>query len=146
MLIRPLLTITLNKRTRQLAALWFVLLLFARLPFGGTAEAAECPELPPPYHGPIFDANVQAWNPNLEGLLNNIVVTGVKRIALFANSRAGGHGTAAAVLAAAHAHPNLIVVGAPKIGFISGGDPVNPKLSEKVIKDNCLDRLLWIRP
>lgn len=114
--------------TRRLAALWFALLL-ARPFLGGTAESAECPALPPPYDGPIFDANVQAWNPNLEGLLDSIEVTGVKRIALFANSRAGGQETVEAVLAAAHDHPNLIVAGAPKIGFISGGDLPNDFLS-----------------
>ena len=89
---------------------------------GASARAADCPPLPPPYEGPIFDANVQAWNPDLQGLLASAPKTGVKRIALFANSRAGGGETVSAVLSAAREHPDLIVLGAPKIGFIQGGD------------------------
>lgn len=92
------------------------------LALAGVARAADCPALPPPYDGPIFDANVQAWNPNVEGLLDALPGTGVRRIALFANSRAGTSATTDAVLALARAHPDLIVPGAPKIGFIQGGD------------------------
>lgn len=84
--------------------------------------AAQCPVLPPPYDGPIFDANVQSWNPNVQGLIDNIPGTGVKRVALFANSRASGPATVAAVLTARQNHPEMIVAGAPKIGFISGDD------------------------
>jgi hypothetical protein len=46
----------------------------------------------------------------------------VQRLALFANGRGGAEARRAAVLALARAHPDLIVVGAPKIGFIYGGD------------------------
>jgi hypothetical protein len=86
------------------------------------ALAADCPPLPDPYTGPIFDANVQAWNPNVQGLIDELQTAGVKRAALFANSHAGGPETANAVLALAKAHPDLIVLGAPKIGFIHDGD------------------------
>jgi hypothetical protein len=78
--------------------------------------------LPAPYAGPIFDAAVQAWSADLGGLVPSLAAAGAKRIALFANSKAGGTETADAVEAAAHAHPDLIVLGAPKIGFIKGGD------------------------
>jgi hypothetical protein len=88
----------------------------------GPAWAEECAALPPPYVGSIFDANVQAWNPSLQGLIDNAPGAGVKRIALFANSPAGGADTVAAVLVARSAHPDLVVAGAPKIGFILGGD------------------------
>jgi hypothetical protein len=88
----------------------------------GAARAAECPTLPPPYAGPIFDANVQSWNPRLEGLLAALPGTGVARLALFANGRAGTEPRRRAVEALARAHPELIVPGAPKIGFIEGGD------------------------
>jgi hypothetical protein len=98
----------------------FVLLFMMAV--GGVARAAGCPALPPPYSGPIFDADVQAWNPDLQGLIASLAGRGVKRIALYANSRAGGTQTADAVLAAAREHPDLIAAGAPKIGFIKGGD------------------------
>jgi hypothetical protein len=88
----------------------------------GVVQAAACPALPSPYAGPIFDANVQAWNPDLQGLITSLPTSGVKRIALFANIRAGGTLTGDAVLAASRQYPNLIIVGAPKIGFITGGD------------------------
>jgi len=96
----------------------------------GIARAADCPTLPPPYDGPIFDAAVQSWNPDLTGLLDAVPGAGVRRIALFANGRLGPNGRIApgiaarrqAVLAVARAHPELIVLGAPKIGFIEGGD------------------------
>lgn len=91
------------------------------LALGGVARAAACPVLPP-YDGPIFDANVQAWSPNVEGLPEALSGTGVKRAALFANSRAGTSATTNAVLALARAHPDRSVPGAPKIGFIQGGD------------------------
>jgi hypothetical protein len=45
-----------------------------------------------------------------------------QRIALFANSRAGGSATVDAVLAAKQTSPDLIVAGAPKIGFIFGNN------------------------
>jgi hypothetical protein len=69
-----------------------------------------------------FDANVQSWNPSLQGLIDNARGAGVKRIALFANSGAGGIATVDAVLMAKRTHPDLIIAGAPKIGFIFGGD------------------------
>ncbi|HYM92443.1 MAG TPA: amidohydrolase family protein [bacterium] len=84
--------------------------------------ATGCPALPPPYDGPIFDANVQAWSPNIQVLIENIAGSGVRRIALFVNSGQGGEATVSAVLAAHQEHPELIVVGVPKIGFIVGGD------------------------
>jgi len=97
--------------------------LFVALPRGGPAGAsAGCPPLPAPYDGPIFDASVQAWDSNLQGLIENIAGTGVTRIALFANTRQGGDAAVAAVLAAQREHPDLIVAGTPKIGFILGGD------------------------
>lgn len=99
----------------------FCLALVA-LVFAAAAEAADCPALPPPYDGPIFDANVQAWNPNVDGLLTALQGTGVKRVALFANGRFEPGANTAAVLALAQAHPDLIVAGAPKIGFIQTGD------------------------
>jgi hypothetical protein len=83
---------------------------------------ADCPPLPPPYAGPIFDADVQTWNPSLDGLFSVLPGTGVKRIALYANSHAGGSATVSAVLAARQAHPDLVVAGVPKIGFVNGGD------------------------
>ena len=36
----------------------------------GVARAAGCPALPPPYGGPIFDANVQIWNPAVAELVD----------------------------------------------------------------------------
>jgi hypothetical protein len=45
-----------------------------------------------------------------------------KRLALFANSRAGGDVTVNAMLATKQTNPDLIVAGAPKIGFIFGSD------------------------
>ena len=92
------------------------------LPCSAAPDAAACPPLPPPYEGPIFDANVQAWKPDLTGLIANLRRTGVGRIALFANSHAGGGETVDAVLSAAREHPDLVVLGAPKIGFIRSGD------------------------
>jgi hypothetical protein len=87
------------------------------------AGAADCPTLPPPYNGPIFDANVQAWNPKVDGLVAAADSAGVKRIAFFANSKGGDQTeTAKAVLALAQAHPDLFVLGAPKVGFITSGD------------------------
>ncbi len=96
----------------------------------GPARAAGCPALPPPYDGPIFDASVQSWDPGIDQLLNVLPGTGVQHIALFANGRLSNRGRVApgiaarraAVLALARAHPDLIVLGAPKIGFIEGGD------------------------
>ena len=88
----------------------------------GTTSAAECPPLPAPYVGSIFDAAVQAWDADLGGLFPSLATAGVRRIALFANSKAGGAETTEAVEAAARAYPHLIVLGAPKIGFIRGGD------------------------
>jgi hypothetical protein len=96
------------------------------------ARGADCPALPPPYTGPIFDANVQSWNPDVEGLIDAIAGTGVQRIAFFANSHAGGAETANAVAALAREHPDLIVLGAPKIGFIRGGDLPREFVSETV--------------
>jgi hypothetical protein len=84
--------------------------------------AEECASLPAPYTGAIFDANVQAWNPSIQGLIDNAVKAHIERVALFANSRAGGSATVAAVLAAKQTSPNLIVAGVPKIGFIFGKD------------------------
>jgi len=92
------------------------------LVLAGAARAADCPALPPPYDGPIFDANVQSWNPRIEDLLAALPATGVTRVALFANGQAGTEARRDAVLALARAHPDLIVPGAPKIGFIKGGD------------------------
>jgi hypothetical protein len=99
-----------------------IALLMAGLVIDGLGLAADCPQLPPAYDGPIFDANVQTWTPNLQGLLAAASHAGVKRLALFANSKAGGAESVAAVLEAAREHPELIVPGAPKIGFITGGD------------------------
>lgn len=99
----------------------------------GTTHAADCPPLPPPYTGPIFDANVQSWNPNLTSLIDVMQDAGVQRIALFANSREGaGSETAKAVAAFAAAHPDAVVLGAPKIGFISGGDLPRGYVAETV--------------
>jgi hypothetical protein len=90
-----------------------------------------CPALPPPYGGPIFDAAVQSWTPSIEGLPDAARDAGVRRLALFANGRLDARGPGmvaqviarrAAVLALARARPELIVLGAPKIGFIDGGD------------------------
>jgi hypothetical protein len=98
---------------------------------GGIGRAAGCPALPPPYGGPIFDANVQSWDPSVAGLVDAAREAGVQRLALFANGKLDpkGRGMAAqiaerraAVLALARAHPELVVLGAPKIGFIEGGD------------------------
>ncbi|HXP76061.1 MAG TPA: amidohydrolase family protein [Stellaceae bacterium] len=97
---------------------------------GNDAYAAECPPSPAPYAGPIFDANVQAWNLDLDGLIPSLAAAGVKRIALFANSKAGGTETVDAVEAAARDHPGLITLGAPKIGFIKGGDLPGDFVSE----------------
>ena len=94
----------------------------ALLMSAGVARAASCPTLPPPYDGPIFDAAVQSWTPKIDGLLDVLPGAGVQRVALFANGRAGTEPRRLAVLALARAHPELIVVGAPKIGFIVGGD------------------------
>ncbi len=88
----------------------------------GSGRAADCPQLPPPYDGPIFDANVQTWTADVQGLLAAAPRAGVKHVALFANSNAAGAEGVAAVLAAAREHPDLVVAGAPKIGFIRGGD------------------------
>ena len=100
----------------------FGLALGALLALAAPARAADCPALPPPYHGPIFDADVQAWNPKLADLFAVLPETGVRRIALYANSHAGGEDSAEAVADAARAHPDLVVLGAPKVGFIRGGD------------------------
>ncbi len=100
--------------------------------FATAARAADCPALPPPYAGPIFDANVQVWNPNVDGLVEAMQESGVGKIALFANSHAGGPETAQAVLSLAQAHPDLIVLGAPKIGFIYGGDLPRAFVSDTV--------------
>lgn len=108
-------------------ALIGMVVLFALV---GVARAADCPALPPPYDGPVFDANVQSWNPGIAGLLDVLPGTRVRRIALFANGRLSPKGRIgpgiearrAAVLALARAHPELIVPGAPKIGFVEGGD------------------------
>jgi hypothetical protein len=99
------------------AALCFIL-----SPLGYPPRAEGCASLPSPYAGAIFDANVQAWNPSIQGLISNAAKAGVERIALFANSRAGGSATVDAVLAAKQTSPDLIVAGAPKIGFIFGND------------------------
>jgi hypothetical protein len=97
---------------------------------GAVAWAEECASLPPPYSGAIFDANVQAWNSSVQGLIDNAATAGVKRVALFANSRVGGLPTVEAVLGARRDRPDLIQVGAPKIGFIFGSDlPSNYLLS-----------------
>ncbi len=104
--------------------------MLALLALGGYARAADCLALPPPYDGPVFDAAVQSWNPGIDGLLKVLPGTGVQRIALFANGRLSPGGRIApgiearraAVLALARAHPELVVLGAPKIGFIDGGD------------------------
>jgi hypothetical protein len=34
----------------------------------GDGRAQECSPLPSPYPGAIFDANVQAWSPSIQGL------------------------------------------------------------------------------
>jgi hypothetical protein len=97
----------------------------------GLARAAECPVLPPPYGGPVFDANVQSWTPSVEILPDLARAAGVGRLALFANGQLGARNASMAdqvaarreaVLELARAHPDLIVPGAPKIGFIDGGD------------------------
>jgi hypothetical protein len=107
----------------------------------GTAQAAGCPALPSPYGGPIFDANVQSWSPSIDGLLDAARDAGVQHLALFANGPlyAKGAGMAAqlaarreAALALARAHPELIVLGAPKIGFIAGGDLPDSYVTETV--------------
>jgi len=87
---------------------------------GGQSRAVQCPALPAPYRGPIFDASIQLWSTDIEGLMENLAPTGVKRIALFANSgkRAGGPQAVDSVLAAARRYPEQIVPGAPKIGTI----------------------------
>jgi hypothetical protein len=105
--------------------------------WGNPSKAEECSALPPPYAGPIFDANVQSWNSSLQGLDDNALAAGVNRLALFANSRAGGAASTEAVLMAGRAHPDLIVAGAPKIGFIFGGDLPTDYLSSTLagIKD-----------
>jgi hypothetical protein len=101
-------------------------LCLALICLGNPASGEECAALPPAYAGPIFDASVQSWNPSLQGLIDNAPGAGVKRIALFANNRAGGIATAEAVLVATRTHPDLIMAGAPKLGFIYGGDlPIN---------------------
>jgi hypothetical protein len=59
----------------------------------------------------------------VEGLVAAAESAGVKRIAFFANSKGGDQTeTALAVRALAQAHPDLFVLGAPKIGFITTGD------------------------
>ncbi len=99
----------------------------------GTTRAADCPPLPPPYDGPIFDANVQSWNPNVGHVIDAMQAAGVKRIAIFANSREGSATpTAKAVAALAQAHPETIVLGAPKIGFITEGDLPRGYVAETV--------------
>jgi hypothetical protein len=108
-----------SKRWRRLPVFW---LLVAGHAVCADASAADCPQLPPSYQGPIFDANVQTWTPNLQELFTAAPLAGVKGLALFANSKAGGAESAAAVLAAAQEHPDFVIPGAPKIGFISGGD------------------------
>ncbi len=107
---------------RRSSFLLFAFAYLAVMPAIAGMAAAQCPVLPPPYDGPIFDANVQAWNPNVQGLIDNMAGTGVKRVALFANSRAGGPATVAAVLSARQNHPEMIVAGVPKIGFIFSDD------------------------
>lgn len=88
-----------------------------------TARAADCPDLPLEYEGPIFDANVQSWNKNAGGLVEAMTAAGVGHAAVFANSKDGfGTPTAQAMAALAAAHPGTLVLGAPKIGFIEGGD------------------------
>jgi hypothetical protein len=88
-----------------------------------TVRGADCPDLPPGYDGPIFDANVQSWNKNVDGLIYAMTSAGVGHAAVFANSKDGfGTPTAQAVTALAAAHPDTVVLGAPKIGFIEGGD------------------------
>jgi len=99
-----------------------------------SSRAQECSSLPPPYPGAIFDANVQAWNPSIQGLIDNAAKANVERVALFANSRAGGTATVDAVLAAKRIRPDLIVAGAPKIGFIFGQDLSSEYLSS-TLKD-----------
>ncbi len=97
--------------------------LAALLALAATARAADCPPLPPPYTGPIFDTAVQSWNPKVAGLLDVLPGTGVQRIALFSNGRGLAAGPRRdAVLSLAQAHPDIFIVGAPKIGFIEGGD------------------------
>jgi len=69
-------------------------------------------------------AAVQAWNPEIAHLIDILPRTGVRHIAVFANSRRGASPTTSAVLALAQAHPDLIGPGASKIGFTqSGGLP-----------------------
>ncbi|HYM02485.1 MAG TPA: amidohydrolase family protein [Stellaceae bacterium] len=101
---------------------WLAILSGLLLVCPGAGRAAECTVLPAPYDGPIFDANVQAWTSDVQDLLAAAPRAGVKRLALFANSRVGGAETVAAVLKAAREHPDLVVPGAPKIGFIHIGD------------------------
>lgn len=87
------------------------------------ARGAACPDAAPAYEEPIFDANVQSWNKNVGGLVDAMRAAGVGGAALFANSKNGfGTPTAQAVAALGAAHPDTLVVGAPKIGFIEGGD------------------------
>ncbi len=89
----------------------------------GSSRAAACPDLPPPYDGPIFDAQVQAWNSKVDGLIGVAQSAGVKRIAMFANTRQGqAPENDQAVFALAQAHSDLIVLGAPKYGFIFEGE------------------------
>jgi hypothetical protein len=108
----------LRNGARLLALLCFV----AFSTSGVTGRAADCPALPPAYAGRIFDANVQTWNPRVDGLIAAAAAAGVQHVAFFANIHAGGPETGAAVFALAQAHPDTIVLGAPKIGFIKGGD------------------------
>lgn len=115
---------------RRLAVLLIAILLAWP---GDATRAADCPDLPPPYTGPIFDAQVQAWNPRVDGLIGAAQNAGVKHIAFFANSKAGSQSpTAMAVQALAQAHPELLVLGAPKIGFIHGGDLPRGYVSDTV--------------
>jgi hypothetical protein len=110
---------TVSRRTALLA-------LAGGLAYAGSpapARSAGCPDLPPEYEGPIFDANVQSWNKDVDGLVPAMTAAGVGHAALFANSKDGfGTPTAQAVTALATAHPDTLVLGAPKIGFIQGGD------------------------
>lgn len=104
---------------RQLSGL--LALLIAALA-GGYSHAAQCPALPPPYGGPIFDASIQLWTADIQGLLDELTPAGVRRVAVFANSGAGGAQAVDAVLSAARQYPDRIVPGAPKIGFIMRGN------------------------
>lgn len=109
-----------------------ILLLGLCVAFVRTAYGADCPALPRPYDGPIFDASVQVWNPDVDGLVTSVQGTGVKRIALYANGRFEPGANTQAVIALAQAHPDLFIVGAPKIGFIQGGDLPDRYVSDTI--------------